>query len=71
MPYALPTPEPPSDIGAPSASREDRYREDRVLRQHGFSIHRRRAGLPVLWQRGGKFYTQEAALELARLKIAT
>lgn len=60
-------PEPPPDIpiGAPSASTADRFIADRLLRRQGFSIHRRKKGLPVLWVRDGKVYVEKEALQMA------
>lgn len=47
------------------AETSDRCPRDRLLRACGFTIHSRRRGLPALWQRQGKVWTELEAIEEA------
>jgi len=50
--------------GAPSASRENRFPQDRYLRAFGFRIHSRRNGREAVWVRNGQLFLQSEALDL-------
>ena len=46
------------------ADHSDRFSVDWLLRRARFRIYRRPAKGPVMWERGGKFFTQDHALSL-------
>lgn len=62
----IPEPEPAVEKGAPSASKTNRFPEDRLLRGHGFVIHRRPKGKPAVWRRGKEIFTHAEAMASVR-----
>jgi hypothetical protein len=57
-----------ADAPHPSVDLTDRHPTDAALRAHGFSIWARPAGRPPVWVRGGKQYTQAAAVSMVLME---
>ncbi len=51
------------------AAQHSRYAVDDRLRRHGWAIHQRKKGLPVLWTKDGRVLTEAEALEEIRNSI--
>lgn len=63
---ALPEPEPDVPIGAPSASKADRFPDDRFLRAMGWVIHARPRKGPALWKKGNDILPVKEAIKEAK-----
>lgn len=55
----------PFEINPLPSRPEDRFRHDRLLRDHGFRIHARPDHGPAVWSRSGHLYTFNEALQSA------